>query len=723
MYFQKKQSCFRKDRTMTADKKDRIIFENIGGSFQLRACCAKDLHKIITLDPTAWAALSVPVASLNGDPAFFRALDSDGNGMVRADEVKDAIKWLTALLKNIEVLDKASDVLPLDELDCENPEGVVLAGFVNKYASELLSEDKTLNLSGIRKKLSAVTAGPLAGDGVLRSKAVADAAALALYNAITKLLNSPDSLTAPALEKFAADAASFVEWASTAEKPLFRGNDPVEYYAPFKALVSKIDEYFRFCELIKIDPAHAARFSLNPAALPELDLQDSAKIDAVLSTAPLAMPSAEAVLNLAGATNPFYQDKIKAFTTAFNISSITAAEWKNLKADFTPYIDYLAKAQGDLAGQLGKEKLEQYLAGTEIDTLRKLFEEDKALGGVVDTLKKLERLLLYCRYMLEFVNNFVSFKNFFDSDQKSMLQAGRLIMDGKSYNLAVWIDDIASHKKIAVRSNMCLLYLDVVSSGKVPLKRKVAVAVTGGSLACIYIGKPAYFIDNDNITYNGKVVDLVDGPISFGQTLFAPFRRLSEAVNDKIQKLTDFSSTEKQLAKAIEQGKMPPSTPVPPQIPMTQKFMNNGSVMLLAGGLSLAALGAGFSFILKSITNAITAISALPFYVILIWIVVLTAIFMVPTAIFAFLKLRKRNLTLFLEAGGWAVNLHMRLNMYVSGIFTSGTEYPENTQFKICKVPGKKRSQLFMLLVIIILLAAGITLWYLNRAVPGTALK
>ena len=697
------------------NKKDRVIFENIGGSFQFRACCAADLHKILNLDPTAWAALSVPVASLNGDPALFKALDEDGNGMVRVDEVKSAIKWLESLLKDIKILDKACDTLPLEALNSETPEGAVLTEFVNKYSDELLSEDKMLNLKGIRTKLAAVSAGPLAGDGILRSKAVTDAAALAFYNDLVKLLNTPDNLTSPALEKFAVDAASFIEWAHTAEKPLFREKDPVGYYPAFKALAGKIDEYFRFCELIKVDPAHAARFSLNPAALPELDLQDSAKIDAILSAAPLAMPSAEAVLDLAGSTNPFYQDKIEAFTTAFELQSITADEWKELKTDFAPYIDYLAKAQGDLAGQLGKEKLEQYLAGSEIDFLRKLFNEDKAIGSVVDNLKKLERLLLYCRYMLEFVNNFVSLKNFFDSDQRSMLQAGRLIMDGKSYNLAVWIDDIPSHKKIAARSNMCLLYLDVVSSGKVPIKRKVAVAITGGSLARIYVGKPAFFIDNDNITYNGKVIDLVEGPISFGQTLFAPFRRLSEAVSDKIQKLTDFSSTEKQLAKAIEQGKMPPAAPVPPPIPTAQKFMNNGSMMLLAGGLSLAALGAGLSFVLKSITSAITAISALPFYVILIWIVVLISIFMVPTAIFAFLKLRKRNLTLFLEAGGWAINLHMRLNMYVSGIFTRSTEYPEHTQFKICKTPKKQRTLLFVLPVIIILLAAGAALWYLTK--------
>ena len=332
---------------MFNSKNSHVIFENIGGSFQFKICRATDLYKVLDLDPTAWAALSVPVSSLNGDPAFFKALDDDGNGMIRVDEVKKAIKWLFKLLKDIKTLDEARDTLPLTEINSDDPEGAVLIDYINSHTAELLQDNKSLNLSNVRTKLAAVTAGPLAGDGILRSKAVTDAGALALYNDITKLLNTPDSLTLAALEKFLADAASFVEWSKTAEKPLFRDNDPVEYYAPFKALAGKIDEYFRFCELIKIDPAHAARFSLNPAALPELDLQDSAKIDAILSSAPLAMPSAEAVLDLTKATNPFYQDKITAFTNAFKIGTISADEWKHLKADFTPYMEYLTKAQGD----------------------------------------------------------------------------------------------------------------------------------------------------------------------------------------------------------------------------------------------------------------------------------------------------------------------------------------------------------------------------------------
>lgn len=699
---------------MCSKKASKITFENIGGSFQFHARSASDLCKILDMDPTAWAALSVPVSSLNGDPAFFKALDGDGNGMIRVDEVKTAISWLSGVLRDIKVLDAARDTLPLEALNCENADGKLLTDLVNNCAGELLPESRMLELGNIRTKLAAVTAGPLAGDGMLKAKAVSDAEALALYSDICTLLACQDKLTEAALEKFAVDAANFVEWSKTAEKPLFRNDDPVKYYDAYKAIAGKIDEYFRFCELVKIDQAHAARFSLNPAQLPELDLQDSAKIDNLLATAPLAMPTADAVLDLANTTNPFYQDRIDAFISALQIEKLTGDAWKELKNEFAPYAEYLARAQGDLAGQLGREKLEKHLAGDGFNNLRKLFAADKTIGGVVDGLRKLERLLLYSRYLLEFVNNFVSFYSFFDNNQTSMLQAGRLIMDGKSYNLAVWIDDIAAHKKVAVRSNMCLLYLDVVSSGAVPVKRKVAVAVTGGSLTRIYVGKPAFFIDNENITYNGKVIDLVDGPISFGQTLFAPFRRLSEALGDKIQKLTDFSNTEKQLTQAIDKGKMPPAAPpVPPQS-LPQKFLGNGSVMLLAGGLSVAALGAGLSFVLKAITGAITAISALAWYVILIWIVVLVGIFIVPTAIFAFLKLRKRNLTLFLEAGGWAVNLPMRLNMQVSGIFTRGTEYPANTHFKVCKTPRKRTTLMFIVPVIVILLLAAAAMWYLN---------
>jgi hypothetical protein len=202
---------------------------------------------------------------------------------------------------------------------------------------------------------------------------------------------------------------------------------------------------------------------------------------------------------------------------------------------------------------------------------------------------------------------------------------------------------------------------------------------------------------------------MVDGPISFGQTLFAPFRRLSAVLGDKIQKLTDFSTAEKQLAQSIEQGKVVPAAPPAPAKPgFVQKIGGNGIMMLLAGGLSLAAVGAGLSFIFKSIASGIATISALPWYVILSWIAIFAAVILIPLAIFAFLRMRKRNLTMFLEAGGWAVNLPMRLSMTVSRIFTRGTEYPEGVRFSVVK----KTSRLVTLFRLLVIVAA---VWYLCR--------
>ena len=684
---------------------EKTVFENIGGSWQFHARTAGDLLKIMSLDPTAWAALCVPAASLNGDPGFFKVLDADSNGMIRVDEVKSAVKWLLNVLCDHQAVNDQSGVITPSMLNDADADGKALKEFLLKHKAELENGEGLVELAAVRARLAAVRNGVLSGDGLLKAGAVGSASAAGFYKDITAALGCPDKLTLGALENFLADAKNFVEWSKTAVKPRFRDDEPEKYYALYQSLQSKIDEYFRYCELICVDPANAARFELDPGKLPELDLKDSAGINAVLESAPLCRPDARMVLELNAVNNPVYRKKALEFAALFGVDELTCEAWQSLKAEFADYIAYLAQCQKNPAPQLSIGQLEHYLNGSEADALRAIFAEDLAVAGVISSLCKLERLLLFCRYMLSFVNNFVSFAEFFDPADSSMLQAGRLVMDGKSYHLAVWIDDAANHKKIALRSNMCLLYLELTSG---TLTRKAAVAVTGGSLDRIYVGKPAFFIDNNGVSYTGKVIDMVDGPISFGQTLFAPFRRLSAAISGKIQKLTDFSAAEKQLAQSIEQGKVAPAAPPPAAPGLLQKLHGNGIMLLLAGGLSVAAIGAGLSFIFKSIVSGVATISALPWYVILSWAAIFAAVILVPMAIFAFLRLRKRNLTMFLEAGGWAVNLPMRLSMSVSRIFTRGTVYPEGSRFAVIKKPRSKRAAWIITLILLAVIAGAV---------------
>ena len=90
---------------------------------------------------------------------------------------------------------------------------------------------------------------------------------------------------------------------------------------------------------------------------------------------------------------------------------------------------------------------------------------------------------------------------------------------------------------------------------------------------------------------------------------------------------------------------------------------------------------------------------------------VLAAVILLPMAIFAFLRLRKRNLTMFLEAGGWAVNLPMRLSMSVSRIFTRGTLYPHGSRFAVIKRSRSKRAAWIITLILLAVIAGAV--WYL----------
>ena len=153
---------------------------------------------------------------------------------------------------------------------------------------------------------------------------------------------------------------------------------------------------------------------------------------------------------------------------------------------------------------------------------------------------------------------------------------------------------------------------------------------------------------------------------------------------------------------------------LPQQSSLVQKLGGNGVMMLLAGGLSLAAIGAGLSYVFKSIVSCVVMISAMPWYLILEWIAVITMIILIPMAIFSGIRLRKRNLTMFLEAGGWVVNLPMRLNIYVSRLFTGHTIYPAHSRFAIVKKPVRKFFKLLRLALIIagVLLAAVVLALY-----------
>jgi len=97
----------------------------LGGIYQLRLPSPDDLSGVMTLDEARWMASSAPVPGLDQDPAFLAFVDGDGDGRIRADDVRAAVDWLARCLKDRGgVIDgEAGGALSLAALSFETPEG------------------------------------------------------------------------------------------------------------------------------------------------------------------------------------------------------------------------------------------------------------------------------------------------------------------------------------------------------------------------------------------------------------------------------------------------------------------------------------------------------------------------------------------------------------------------------------------------------------------------
>ncbi len=695
---------------------DEVIFRNIGGGFQFLVEKPEELSRILDLDPAVWAALYAPVSAMNGNRRFLNYLDSDNNGNIRADEVKQAIRTLQSYVTTLGCLDGQNSLLPLDMLNSATLEGTRLREFVESCNGDLLS-DNQLDGDKIAARITELTSGPLKGDGIITQAAVSDTKGEDLFSEVCLYTGKNGGITNDDLTKFLSDAKAFLEWAKVTKRPEFRSQDPTLYFPIYNTLKIKIDEYFRFCALIALDPVNAERFSLKSGALPELNLLDDGAVTAMLANAPIAKPGNRDFLPLSGDdVNPFYRRELANFAQIFAVDKLSREDWRAIRGDFQPYEKYLGMASGDTIGALGKDKLSELVHSSGVKVLHGLFVKDGELGVTLTRLRELDLIVLAKLYILDFVNNFVSFAALFSPSEQSLLQAGTLFMDGRAFSLCVWIDNIAAHKKIAMQSMLCILYLELNPPKGKENRKYAAVAVTGGDLARIYIDKPVFFVDMDNASYSGKIADIVDGPISFAQALWGPFRRLGGALSDKLQKLTDFSNVEKQLSGDINNFGGSGTTPATPPAASAGKggFWGNGSMFLLAGGISVAAIGAAFSYLAKTCASIIENVSAAAWWKIILWIVVIPLIFLIPASINAIMKMRKRNLTLFLEAAGWSVNLPMRLNAAVSRFFTRFGVYPAGATFEKMKLPlpagtlpGSRLKIFYWLLPLILLLAAG----------------
>ncbi|MFA6478292.1 MAG: hypothetical protein WCV67_08245 [Victivallaceae bacterium] len=649
----------------------KMLIQKLGGSYQFIIKSPDELKHIPDLNVARWAASAAATENLNCDQKFLEFLDSDKNGRIRADEVKEAYFWLKEVLKNFSVLNSDSEAaLDLSEINDATDKGRELLAAVGELLKDCVKDNK-VRIEDIRAKAKTQASGPLKGNGIITAAAFNGTLSRQLSEDIISVTGGvagpggEKGISELLLEGFLSDADTYLKWENNPDIPA--GQKFSTDYPVFGKLRGKLDEYFDYCRMIILDPANRGRFTSTPYLLPELDIKNHDAVQAYLQSAPLASPCPETVIDFEKDINPFYKDDAADFVNTFAMQVMTLKQWQQLKERFAAYEEYLIGKDGNRVDRLGSDKLNRYLKSPALEKLRNLLKEDNNLKIRLRKLSDLEKLILFKQHFFRFTRNFVSFGELFTPGRHSMIQAGTVIMDGRCFDLTIRIkDDIQEHKKIAAKCNMYIMYLKLKSRDKTKdFEEKimhVAVAVAGGGCSRLYIGKPGIFIGWDGIAWDARIVDIVNGPVSLLQSLLLPLNNFSNFMSEKLDKITSIANIQQTLNKSL-------AVPAADAAKTGANALSGGSIMVLCGSIGLAAIGSSIAFIIKSL-------SAVSGWRIAGWVILILLIISLPPVISGIYKLRKRNLGLFLEAAGWAINLPLRLNAGTGSIFTYTPRYP-----------------------------------------------
>ena len=663
----------------------QLILKNYGGSHQLRIQDAQDLEKIQVLDDAHWAATSILIKSLNCDNVFLSYVDTDQNGRIRTDELKAAGAWLFRFLKHRNRISEGTDILNLSDIDISHPEGQKLQAAAKLILTNLNSADaQEISLAQVRDVQSIMASSANNGDGIIPPEATTDPDLVQFITSVMETVgpaldaSGKPGVSEEQLKVFFDEAKSYLAWIAKGEIP--KGDNSTEVmpwgaetpqaYELVASLEEKIEQYFTQCAMVSFDERSAAQMQLRQKELEEIDFTDKSMMEERLRNAPLALPSPKGILDFEAILNPLYIDRLselrkKVLKRALGssvkqlleggVKQLTKKQWDKVKAIFTPYRVWLESKQGIKVEKLGQDKLRTYLNGSYRQRTSELIAKDLAVADDLSQIHNLEKLILYQRWLMELANNFVSFANLYTPERRSLIEVGTLVIDGREMTFTMRVQDRPAHKKIAENSCMYLLYLEVTGRGDKDIKFDIVAAVTSGSAGGLRIGKRGIFFTIDGREWDAQVVDIVENPISIWESVKAPFKQFTGFIKKQIDK---FSKS--------RQTKLETSIAAPSASGMTRD-------LLLGGGIAIAALGSAFAYI----TQALSQVKAVH---ILGMLVGLAAFILLPGMIIGFAKIRKRDMSVLLEASAWAVNVHMRLNATLGRLFTHIPRLPEGAR-------------------------------------------
>lgn len=692
-------------------------FCTIGGVTRVMIKSGADIAHLDELDKKLWTVLSCPVDGLEMDPVSLAAIDTDGDGKIRVDEVVATAKWLTSVLKDPDMLLKRSDVLPLSAINEADEKGASILASAKQILSNLGLEKDEISVADTADSVAIFAKTGLNGDGVITAQSTEDEKLQAVMAAIISTLGASadksgvDGVDADKINKFYELCDAYAAWSDAATAEILPyGADTEAALAACEAIKAKVADYFMRCKLAAFDADSTSALDVSVERISAISANDLSACADEIATYPLARVTGEQTLPFKG-INPAWQGAFDALKAAVldkefpGAECITEEQWKSVTAKFDAYVAWKGAKAGAEVEPLGLEAVKGFIADAKKDALLKLVEDDLAVKPQADAIDAVIRFVHLYRDFYGFLGNYVTFNDFYSPDVKAAFQAGKLYIDQRCCEFCMKVSDMGASAASAGLSGMFLVYCTCTSKAKGKTMNIVA-AITKGEVNDLRPGKRAVFYDRDGGDWDATVVNIVENPISVGQAFWTPYRKLARLVEDRISKTASEKNTKvtADMTSKVETAEVPENAPKKAPFDIA-KFTG----ILAAAGLAFGAILAGLGVIASTLAS-------LKWWQLILVIVVVLLIISAPSMILAYMKLRKRNISPLLNANGWAMNSLVKLNIRFGNTMTS--------QAKLPKVAGKdpfgSRTPAWLkwLLGVIVIAAAVFAYLYTHHQLP-----
>lgn len=711
----------------------RWKFIKTGGVLQVVFQSGADIVNLDQLDQKLWVALACPTKGIEFDERTLELLDLDKDGRIRAPEVVETTRWIRDVLNNPEDLLKGSGTIPISAINGNTPAGAAVLGSLQRVIARSQKPAATeLALPELATLTVAFNNALLNGDGILPADTATDPAIKKVIEDILSTVGGvPDrsgklGVSQAQVDAFFTQAEGLLAWSKKPESdssilPLLeKTGAALDGLLPVR---TKINDYFARTQLATFDSRAAAimnRTEGDLAAFASKDLRSDALEIAQL---PLAHIEGGRALPLANGINPAWIPAVTKFASNTVVpilgaprEALAQTDWVAVQSKLQPYERWLASKPQTPVEKLGLARLAEVVNSSAREQLVSLIQKDLAEAPTHDDFRVLEKLLRVHRDIFRFLNNFVSFSDFY-SRRGAVFQAGTLYLDARSCDLCVHVPDPAKHAALAALAKAYLAYCDCTRVGG--KKMTIAAAFTAGDSDHLMVGRNGVFYDRNGVDWDATITKIVDNPISIRQAFWSPYKKFVRMIEEQVAKRAAAAEAASQaklttaatVVATADQTK--PTVPAAPAAKPEPKKVDVGAVAAIG-----VALGSLATFLGLMFTKVVDLGWWAPFAIIGIILAI-----SLPSMLIAWLKLRQRNLGPILDANGWAVNGRMKINVPFGGALSKRARLPRNAQVALNDPFYESHAGRYTVITLIVLLIVLGVLWrigLLDRMLPAS---